>query len=47
MTGEPIHAPVKGNVPYDGHMPNQDVGITQKPISLHMKEGNMYREISL
>ena len=27
--------------------PNQDVGITQKPISLHMKEGNMHRETSL
>ena len=26
---------------------NQDVGITQKPISLHMKEGDMHREISL
>ena len=27
--------------------PNQDVGITQKPISLYMKEVNMHRGISL
>ena len=45
LFGQPIYAPMKGQFWYI--CPNQGVEITRKPISLHMKEGNMHREISL